>query len=146
MGSRGPVRRNGQAAQVSARTKAPAMPRGLKGELRPVWRLVVREILSNGVRLRPIDVFELIELCEAIAERPHVRETLAREGYTIAGRQGADVRNPLCMVLSQLDHKIARLSAKFGLTPADRSRLDTEQAEEKDLSLADALFAKVGQK
>lgn len=76
--------------------------------------------------------FEL--LCSSWAEAQKLREVLRREGVTYETLKSQGTRmvraRPELTALGDIDRRVLNLLARFGLTPADRSRVS-------DLALPD---------
>lgn len=96
-----------------------------------VWEQYAPELLRTGV-LTAWDVEAFAAWCDAVVRRARAVQALEDEGdilelpvYDKNGKQsGVRLgRNPWAMVLRDADAVTARIGARFGMTPSDRSQL-----------------------
>ena len=69
--------------------------------------------------------------CLAAEIKSHV-ETLDRDGYTVAGRQGGIVRHPQASMLKAAQQQFRLYCDSFGLTPKGRCSLDISPKVDED--------------
>lgn len=117
--STGPV-----AAQVPV--EAPA---GLSAAARAVWDQLAPDLIGKFVvDAWAADAFG--RYCWLRATSAALRASLDAEGYIVAGaRDGEPVKNKLWPVLRQIDAELLQLEGRFGLTPADRGRVNPVEAD-----------------
>lgn len=95
----------------------PVKPQDLASEVDPIWDELLGQLPSHA--LRAIDVHELRLLCETLLMSRRLAEQVRLDPADHkAGR----------LLLNVVD-RIHRMSAAFGLSPADRKRLDIEADE-----------------
>lgn len=70
--------------------------------------------------------------CDAVARHEEACEQLDAEGAVVTGARGGPVRNPWALTWSDTAEVAARLGARFGLTPSDRSQIKVEAPEAYD--------------
>jgi P27 family predicted phage terminase small subunit len=114
-----------QPAQASGR-----MPADLPKEARPYWRKLAPKLRRVGL-LTELDVPALADLCLCLARARQAEDLVTSKGVLVAGDRGM-VKNPAIQVARDYRAAAARLMARFGMTPSDRSGLAMRPAEEAD--------------
>lgn len=119
-------------------------PTGMRAKTRAVWRRLAPDLIDKGV-LTAWDVDSFAIVCEAIALRAECIKIVhdshhAEGGLTARGAAGGRIPNPLFKVIRDCNNDIARFGARFGLTPADRSRLSIDRADDGPASGAERFF------
>jgi P27 family predicted phage terminase small subunit len=109
---------------------APKPPSDLTGEAFAEWCRIVPELDGAGL-LSPVDRGYLVAYCEAWATFCDAREDIAKRGTLIPGRGGDMVRSPAAVVMKDSMDAMLKFGAKFGLSPADRSRLAKVPVEDE---------------
>lgn len=121
----------------------PSPPAWISDHATVVWGEACAILDKMGV-LTGADVFAMIGLCECIADLRRARASLARdmvigegshvaivakggdETYISVGKTGALVKaRPEVAMIADADRRMAMWLSKFGLSPADRSRVST---------------------
>jgi P27 family predicted phage terminase small subunit len=87
--------------------------------------------LDGAGLLSPVDRGYLVAYCEAWATFCDAREDIAKRGTLIPGRGGDMVRSPAAVVMKDSMDAMLKFGAKFGLSPADRSRLAKVPVEDE---------------
>lgn len=100
----------------------PRCPSWLQPYAKTVWRRLV-DILDDLGVLTTADRETMAVFCEAVADYRDATEKLAKTGLLVQGQKGNAVTNPLWRIKRDAGKAIAEMSARFGLTPADRVRL-----------------------
>lgn len=115
-------------------------PEELSEEALAVWNHLADDLIRTGV-LKPWDAEEYGDYCEAVVSRREAQRHLDEEGevidYPVFNRSGEEVSarpviNPWWKVRMEAAARMDRGAAHFGLTPADRSRLQVNQGPPKD--------------
>ncbi|WP_232429876.1 phage terminase small subunit P27 family [Burkholderia ubonensis] len=101
-------------------TVAPPPPDGMSSRAAAEWDRVAPLVVSLGL-LNASDLRALELLAETLATEAQLRETLDREGLTIATGTGGSKAHP---ALSDARAQAARLLDAFGLSPRGRQAID----------------------
>ncbi|GEN64711.1 P27 family phage terminase small subunit [Acetobacter oeni] len=134
----------------------PEMPAQLSGRARSVWGKACVVLADMGV-LTMADGMALEALCLAIADEQEARASLmsavsigegdektvvaeaGAQTYVTVGKSGPMLRmRPEVAAIADANRRVAMWLAKFGLTPADRSRVGAEDRK------ADNPFERLG--
>lgn len=102
--------------------KAPAPPEYLSDGGRAEWLRIAPATAALGT-LAGCDLRALALCCEALAQEGILRETIGREGFTIAAGSGGSKAHPAVRLLAETRTQAAALLAHFGLTPRGRGQL-----------------------
>lgn len=109
--------RHGGRRRAPRTTGEPARPAGLSAAARALWAELVPALVASGVA-GAIDAPALEAMCEAFAEYRAARKIRARSLAEKRQRQ---------MLVNGALREWRALAARFGLTPADRAKLEVEQ-------------------
>jgi P27 family predicted phage terminase small subunit len=113
----------------------PDAPVHLSDKAAEVWPIFAANILGMKV-LSEVDWSGLEQLCECYAQLRAAREAVKAYGsltYTTQSENGTMYRPyPEVAIIADCDRRLAMWLAKFGLTPADRSKVSahTENGDE----------------
>ncbi|MDN7458178.1 MULTISPECIES: phage terminase small subunit P27 family [Burkholderia] len=102
---------------------APPPPAGMSSRAAAEWVRVAPLVVSLGL-LSASDLRALELLAETLATEVRLRETLDREGLTIATGTGGSKAHPALRALSDARAQAARLLDAFGLSPRGRQAID----------------------
>lgn len=120
MGNPGKRALNKQEAQpVKGR---PACPAHMCKEAKSAWKKLI-PLLENAHLVTKIDGFALETLCETYAKWIDAHEKLYKTGLIVVTASGFPVQNPLIGIVNNLFKQLNVMFAQFGLTPAERSRI-----------------------
>lgn len=114
----------------------PRMPADLPEGAQRIWRSLVPHIRRGTMGLTASDGPMLADLCLCLHRLSECEAAISRDGIIVAGR-----RNPALLAAQPYRQAVANLSARFGLTPADRARITAPQSEVEEKSVSDILFA-----
>ncbi|HDR8861634.1 TPA: phage terminase small subunit P27 family [Burkholderia territorii] len=104
-------------------TVAPPPPDSMSSRAAAEWVRVAPLVVSLGL-LSASDLRALELLAETLATEAQLRETLDREGLTIATGTGGSKAHPALRALSDARAQAARLLDAFGLSPRGRQAID----------------------
>lgn len=116
------------AAEPKPQRSMPSPPEHLSDSAKVVWGKA-SVILDRMAVLTEADGIALEEVCETYAELVECRRLLAREGmngrvYEGGGEKGVMLRShPLVAQIADASRRLGFWLTKFGMTPADRSRV-----------------------
>lgn len=120
---------------------APKPPSWLDQEAKKIWRKLAPKLESIGC-LTEVDWPDFAALCSAIARFKVAQTVLKEKGLVMVieryNKEGEVVgeyeqQRPEVSIVHKNSELIAKLSAKFGLSPADRVSLSVQQETEDDL-------------
>lgn len=115
-------------------------PEDLSEEAIVIWNELAADLIRTGV-LKPWDARMYGDYCEAVVSSREAQAHLDEEGevidYPVFNRSGEEVSsrpvvNPWWKIRMEASDKMAKGAARFGLTPADRSRLQINQGPPRD--------------
>lgn len=99
-----------------------AMPEWLDGVGAEVWEQLAPDLIRQGV-LTAWDAEAFAMACDQVRIYREARAQVELEGMTAEGAKGGQVKHPLLQVQRDALASFATLAGRFGLTPADRSKL-----------------------
>lgn len=129
-------------AQPGAGQRTPNAPAWLDFKAKAIWQRHARRLWDAGL-LTDIDVSALAALCEAEALYQTAVAMLATGGVVTTTETGYAYPSPWVAIRTQALKQCQLLWREFGMTPSSRTRVSAQQEEEKQLSLAEMLFASV---
>jgi P27 family predicted phage terminase small subunit len=104
-------------------------PEGMTEDAKKVWDELAPDLEAKGV-LTPWDVYALEAYCEAVAQLRECRTLLQKKSvygkYVDKGAAGGVIKSPYHQMMNDCIERMNKIGARFGLTPADRSRLSIE--------------------
>lgn len=123
-------------SEPKPRRERPVAPEWLSDKAKTAWAIISVILDRMGV-LTEADGPALEGLCEAYADLREAREALRARGEatyeTENGSGGRMVRAyPEAALVSDADRRYAMWLTKFGLTPADRSRVSAALSEDRN--------------
>lgn len=132
-GTEKPCRAN--KAEPKPRKLRPVSPSHLSDKAKSAWDAVSVILERMGV-LTEADGLALEGLCEAYADLTAARDSLPEDGsltYETTNKDGGVMIRPRPEVamIADADRRFAMWLTKFGLTPADRSRVSAGDAGEE---------------
>lgn len=148
-GTAQPCRMNKKAPKP--KQKRPTMPRHLSAKAKAGWKEAVAVAARMGV-LTEADSLALEMMAEAISDVRTARASLAQplmlgeevfaaggERYYWTSGKGGPMRRqrPEIADINEAERRFAMWATKFGLTPADRSRVSTIDQAEKGNAFAE---------
>jgi P27 family predicted phage terminase small subunit len=116
-------------------------PHGLSGNARKYWHTLAHDLIEAGV-LSIVDVPAFILMAEHYSLARRVMDELGE--LTTVDKNGAVRKSPLLQVFKDNAGAYRLFAAEFGLTPSSRSRLNIAPPDPRQMSLAEELFAMVG--
>lgn len=111
-------------------------PKWLSAEARQEWKRLSPELERLGL-LTGADRATFSAYCEAWAQFREACKEIQRDGQVIESRNGHKMPHPAVSIRHSAIDKILKLSAGFGLTPADRTRIEAAMVEEESDDLLD---------
>jgi P27 family predicted phage terminase small subunit len=128
--SRGSWRARHRTEDPQPEVRAPEPPQSLSDAATPYWNSLVVDLIELDV-LSSADGVALAEFAEALAEVEELRAILRTEGRTIDGAAGSKIAHPITYQLNQARSRVLHYSREFGLTPAARSRVKANTANDE---------------
>jgi P27 family predicted phage terminase small subunit len=108
--------------RTEPKQKVPKMPSGLNESEQRIWKRLVPRVAKLCI-LDDNDLFALVDLCRCLVRLEECERDISERGLLIEGERGP-VKNPSCQLARQYRDAFARWCQRFGLSPADRTRLD----------------------
>ena len=100
----------------------PSAPAWLSRRAKAEWKRLAVELAELKI-VAKVDRNALAALCDAVAELADANDVLEREGLFITTPQGFRQAHPAVSIRRNAREAVRKLSAVFGLTPADRSKV-----------------------
>lgn len=113
----------------------PRMPGDLPEGAQKIWKSLVPMIRRGPMELAATDGPMLADLCLSLYRLGQCEQDIEARGIIVDGR-----RNPALLAAGPYRENVARLAAKFGLTPADRARIQKPDDGPEEQSVAAILF------
>jgi len=119
--------------------RVPYAPRHLNDDAKREWRRIIKVLLSLGLYTE-VDYAALAMYCQAWGRWIRAERMVIEKGEVLLSTQtGNYYQNPWFHVANRAWDQMLKMLSRFGLSPADRTRLSVEQPEEQD-ELAELLF------
>ncbi len=109
----------------------PTRPAWLLPEAKREWNRIVPELHRLGL-LTVIDRAELAAYCQCWAMYVEAVLDIREHGTTFETQTGYQGPRPSVAIMVKMLDKVLAFAARFGLSPADRSRIDLPMLEEED--------------
>ena len=122
--------------------RLPSAPRWLSDEAKREWKRIAPRLHAVGL-LTEVDGTALGLLCEAFAQYVTAKAVVDREGMLLMSEKGNAYQHPAAGLMTQARGELMKWAREFGMTPAARSRISVQAAEDAP-TLADMLFEAVG--
>jgi len=110
------------------RDKTCEPPPHLVGEAFAEWCRVAGPLYDIGV-LTPLDRTYLSAYCESVGVYHDAMRVVEDRGIVVPGANGGFVKNPAYQVARDASDSMLKYGSRFGLSPADRARLQLPEAE-----------------
>ncbi len=135
----GTIRADRMRNEPKPAAAVPTCPTSLPAAAKTEWRRLVREL--NAVKLLArIDRDALADLALCIVRLRQAEKEISENGLTIVSAKGELRRNPALISAREYRQALRSWSEKFGLSPADRGRLDVRNSEPKPKDPAEKYF------
>jgi len=109
----------------------PTRPHWLLPEAKREWSRIVPELLRLGL-LAKIDRAMISMWCQCWGMYVEAVKDIRQNGMSYSKEDGYEGQRPSVAVMNHMIEKMTTLSAKFGMTPSDRSKISVPQPEAKD--------------
>jgi P27 family predicted phage terminase small subunit len=119
----GTYREDRHGGGVRAPDGLPVKPNWLGETAAMVWDKTIDELRDVPGLLSPMDGPALACYCLAWQELHEADATIAAEGLTCQSEKGATYQHPAVGIRHKAIELIAKIGAKFGMTPSDRAGL-----------------------
>ena len=108
----------------------PKMPNGLGDAGVAEWLRIVPQLAAKRI-LADVDTTNLWLMCKALDEHEQADAAVKEHGLLVAGANGGWVLNPAVHERQRAWGRYVKLSAAFGMTAGDRSRVSTGEKDDK---------------
>lgn len=95
-----------------------------------VWNRLAPDLVSRKV-LTAWDVDQFAMYCDAVVRHREAALDVARDGLTVEGQRGNEVKNPACQLVRDYADLAVKIGSRFGLSPADRAALSVKGEEDE---------------
>jgi P27 family predicted phage terminase small subunit len=102
----------------------PPPPEWLSETELKVWRSVVNQLASVPGLLANVDQNAMGRYCADVVEYVQCRSELEQTGVCAVSEKGATYQHPVVGIRNQCHERMRRFEACFGMTAADRARLE----------------------
>jgi P27 family predicted phage terminase small subunit len=142
-GNPGKRKLNDAEPQFEAPGRMLNVPDYLDKRAAEIWRELGRLLLSAGL-FTVVDKYALAMFCVAAGRWMEAEAKLKESGPVLLSKATGNLyQNPYLHVANRAWDQMRQMFGEFGLTPAERSRLQV-MVEEQEPSLAEQLFALAG--
>lgn len=111
-------------------TTLPEPPSDFPDEFRDMWDEIIPR-LADHVALSEIDSDALADLVTCRMRISQCEGALNRDGLTVIGQKGNEVKHPMVTIVRQYRDHLQRWFCQFGLTAAARKNLTGPKKETK---------------
>ena len=101
----------------------PVMPKGMAKEAQEHWRAVVPGLVAKGVA-KALDALALEAMCGHWADYKKAKRTKEPTAF--------NERRARQLLITGYYREWARIAGKFGLTPADREKIEVKPGDDQD--------------
>jgi len=123
--------------------RMPPAPDHLDDEGKKIWRRLGPKLLRAGL-LTDVDLYVLGMFCTAASRWIEAERMVKRLGPILVSKDSGNFyQNPYLHVANRAWEQMRKLLPELGLSPAERSRLQSMLAEDEEKSLAELLFESV---
>jgi P27 family predicted phage terminase small subunit len=120
----------------------PPCPKWLAGNDRRTYTQLAKQLVGLRV-MTEVDGIALAELVHQLAKWLEAEKMVHAGGRVLVGEKGGYYLNPWESIANTALKNMNIMLREFGMTPASRSRIEAQPAEEQTQSLAEKLFAGV---
>lgn len=133
---------NSNEPQFRRPGRTPSPPDFLNDEAKGIWLELGKRLLDAGL-FTVVDQHALGMFCAACARWREAERKLQESGAVLVSKDSGNLyQNPYLHVANRAWEQMRKMFGEFGLTPAERSRLEVT-VNESELSLAEELFRSV---
>ena len=120
-----PGKRKLNTNEPKPRAKAPPCPKWLEDDAKKEWRRLAKQMENLGT-LTEVDMAAFAGYCQAYARWKAAEEFISRNGAIVKTPSGYWQQIPQVSIAQQYLKQMSKFCEQFGLTPASRSRIVTE--------------------
>lgn len=117
----------------------PQCPSWLRPEAKAEWKRVAGKLHKAGI-LTSVDRAVLALYCQAWARWREAEEKVKEFGQTAMSSKGTEYMSPWLTAAMSAEKSVMTAAAKLGMSPADRTRLSSDDGQQEEQTLAEALF------
>lgn len=123
--------------------KAPRCPAWLEDEAKKEWKRMAKQLEQLGI-LTEIDMAAFAGYCQAYARWKEAEEYISENGTIMKAPSGYSQQVPQVSIAQTYLKIMNRFCEQFGLTPSARSRIVTDNGEDKGSDAMELLLFKGG--
>ena len=138
-----PGNRNISTSEPKPDKKAPRCPGWLEEEAKKEWKRMAKQLEQLGI-LTEIDMAAFAGYCQAYARWKEAEEYISEHGAVMKAPSGYCQQVPQVSIAQTYLKIMNRFCEQFGLTPSARSRIVTDNGENKESDTMEFLLVKGG--
>ena len=132
-------------ARFDVPIRMPSPPDGMSEDGAKLWRSVGKLLLNAGLYTSG-DFIALELMCMAYGRMKEAERLMADEGMVLKSNLGGLYQSPYLAIVNRSWEQVRSMLAEFGMTPAERTRVMSAVDNNREVDLADQLFAEVRQR
>ena len=140
-----PGKRSLNTEEPKPEKKAPRCPSWLEEEAKKEWKRMSKQLEHLGI-LTEIDMAAFAGYCQAYARWKEAEEYISRQGTVVETPNGYLQQVPQVSIAQTYLKIMNRFCEQFGLTPSARSRVVTDNGQDKESDEMELLLVKGGAK
>lgn len=140
-----PGKRSLNTEELKPEKKAPRCPSWLEEEAKKEWKRMSKQLEHLGI-LTEIDMAAFAGYCQAYARWKEAEEYISRQGTVVETPSGYLQQVPQVSIAQTYLKIMNRFCEQFGLTPSARSRVVTDNGQDKESDEMELLLVKGGGK
>lgn len=125
--------------------KAPPCPKWLEEEAKIEWRRLAKQMEQLGI-LTEVDMAAFAGYCQAYARWKAAEEFITNHGAIVKTPSGYWQQVPQVSIAQQYLKQMSKFCEQFGLTPASRSRIVTENVADSSDDTMEQLLSLDGER
>lgn len=140
-----PGKRSLNTSEPKPEKKAPRCPAWLEDEAKKEWKRMAKQLEHLGI-LTEIDMAAFAGYCQAYARWKEAEEFITQHGAIVKTPSGYWQQVPQVSIAKTYLKIMNKFCEQFGLTPSARSRISTDNGEDKQNDEMELLLVKGGAK
>lgn len=140
-----PGKRPLNANEPKPKAKAPSCPKWLEDDAKKEWRRLAKQMEQLGI-LTEVDMAAFAGYCQAYARWKAAEEFISKHGAIVKTPSGYWQQVPQVSIAQQYLKQMSKFCEQFGLTPASRSRIVSDNGTDNADDTMEQLLSLDGEK
>lgn len=140
-----PGKRQLNANEPKPAARAPSCPKWLDDDAKKEWRRLAKQMEQLGI-LTEVDMAAFAGYCQAYARWKAAEEFISKHGAIVKTPSGYWQQVPQVAIAQQYLKQMSKFCEQFGLTPASRSRIVTDNGSDASDDTMEQLLSLGGEK